>query len=48
MLAEVGAPIILSLGVAGYRSVRRTLRETTRARTLSVVNSMSDDGPSHP
>ena len=27
VLAEVGAPFILSLDVAGYRSVRRTLRE---------------------
>jgi hypothetical protein len=26
VLAEVGAPVILSLDVAGYRSVRRTLQ----------------------
>jgi hypothetical protein len=27
VLAEVGAPFILSLGIAGYRSVRRTYAE---------------------
>jgi riboflavin synthase len=29
VLAEVGRPVILSLGVAGYFSVLRTLGETT-------------------
>jgi hypothetical protein len=31
-MAEVGAPVILSLGVAGYCSVLRTLREAECAR----------------
>jgi hypothetical protein len=33
-MAEVGPPVILSLGIAGYCSVRRTLRETPRADAL--------------
>ena len=28
-MAEVGPPVILSLGIAGYFSVMRTLGETT-------------------
>ncbi len=37
VLAEVGPPVILSLGIAGYCSVRRTLRREASALKLATA-----------
>ena len=49
-MAEVGAPVILSLGVAGYCSVRRTADGAGAGRTYSSVDGewLAPGGPKKP